>query len=93
MMTQNKARERRSLKYIRLAAHLASQSASVERLRMGLDEIELVVGEPLPDDARLPSWWRNDSKRMHSRAWLTAGWRVERMEIDRGAVVFVRTPD
>lgn len=92
-MTSNKARERRSLKYIRLAAHLAGQSASVRRLRMTLDEIEKVVGEPLPDGARLPSWWRNDSKRMHSRAWLTAGWSVERMEVDRGAVLFIRTSD
>jgi hypothetical protein len=92
-VTQNKARERRSLKYIRLAAHLAAQSTSVTQLRMSLDEIESVVGEPLPDNARLASWWRNDGRRMHSRAWLTAGWSVDRMETDQEAVLFVRTPD
>ena len=43
---------------------------------MTLPEIEEVVGAPLPSNARFPSWWRNDEHRMHSRAWLTAGWKV-----------------
>jgi len=69
--------ERRSLKYIRLAAHLASQPPDVERLTLTLPEIESIVGDELPSTARFPSWWRNDDRRMHSRAWLTAGWRVD----------------
>lgn len=82
--------ERRSLKYIRLAAYLAGQPAAVERLVMTLPEIEEVVGETLPYDARFPSWWRNDERKMHSRAWLTAGWRIDRMEADKGKIEFAR---
>jgi hypothetical protein len=66
-----------SLKYIRLAAYLAGQPADLERLEMSVREIEDLVGGSLPASARFPSWWRNDRRRPHSRAWLLAGWRVE----------------
>ena len=82
-------KERRSLKYIRLAAHLASQPPEVVHLKLTLPEIESIVGEELPLNARFPSWWRNDERRMHSRAWLTAGWRVISLG-DEAEVEFVR---
>ena len=85
--------ERRSLKYIRLAAYLANQPGGVDRLVMSLPEIEEVVGETLPSNARFPSWWRNDDRRMHSRAWLTAGWRVGSMMGETAEVEFVRVQD
>ncbi len=69
-------KHRRSLSYIRLAAHLAGQPERVDEIVMSLHEIEGVIGETLPLNARFPSWWRNDERRMHSRAWLTAGWKV-----------------
>jgi hypothetical protein len=81
---------RRSLKYIRLAAFLAGQPAAVDRLEMSVNEIEAVIGEDLPANARFPSWWRNDDRRMHSRAWLTAGWTVDRMVGGEERVVFAR---
>ncbi|MDQ3940187.1 MAG: hypothetical protein M3238_02425 [Actinomycetota bacterium] len=82
--------ERRSLKYIRLAAHLAGQPPAVDRLTLTLPEIEEIVGESLPPTARFPSWWRNDERKMHSRAWLTAGWRVDQVGSERSEVHFVR---
>jgi hypothetical protein len=84
-------RERRSLKYIRLAAHLAGQPDDVERLQMSIEEIEDVVGEKLPSNARFPSWWRNDHRRMHSRAWMSAGWEVREMAGPHGVILFVRS--
>lgn len=82
--------ERRSLKYIRLAAFLAGQPPGIDRIEMTLPEIEEVVGETLPDNARFPSWWRNDERKMHSRAWLTAGWKVGQMVGDSSSVEFLR---
>jgi hypothetical protein len=82
--------ERRSLKYIRLAAYLAGQPQDIERIVLSLPEIEEVVGDTLPNNARFPSWWRNDDRKMHSRAWLTAGWRVGQMVGESGEVEFVR---
>lgn len=82
--------QRRSLLYIRLAAHLASQPPNVERVELTIPEIEALVDKDLPADARQPSWWRNDPRRMHSRAWLTAGWEVSSMDPATGTVVFLR---
>jgi hypothetical protein len=82
--------ERRTLKYIRLAAYLAGRPDADERVEMSLGEIEDLVGETLPPNARFPSWWRNDDRRMHARAWLTAGWEVVEMRGDDAMVVFVR---
>jgi hypothetical protein len=82
--------ERRSLKYIRLAAYLAGQPPTLNRLTMSLSEIEDLVGIGLPENARFPSWWRNDDRRMHSRAWMVAGWRVEDMRTADHTVVFSR---
>ena len=83
--------ERRSLKYIRLAAFLADQPDTVDRLVMGVPQIEEIVGETLPPGAKFPSWWRNDNHRAHSRAWLTAGWEVAGMDRTAEMVEFVRT--
>jgi hypothetical protein len=82
--------QRRSLKYIQLAAFLAAQPQSVDELTMTLHEIEELIGETLPANARFPSWWRNDQHRMHSRAWLTAGWQVGDMSGKESKVHFVR---
>jgi hypothetical protein len=81
---------RRSLKYIRLAAFLAGQPPGVDRVELTIPEIERLVDHSLPGNSRFPSWWRNDERKMHSRAWLTAGWEVSRLSDDHSTVVFVR---
>ena len=81
---------RRSLKYIRLAAFLAGQPSTIERIEMSIDEIEAVIGEQLPASSRFPSWWRNDDRRMHSRAWLVAGWIVLEIPGAADKIVFTR---
>jgi hypothetical protein len=83
-------KQRRSLKYIRLAAYLASQPAETTSIELTLPEIEALVGEALPPNARFPSWWRNDERRMHARAWITAGWLVTEMVAQDARVVFER---
>jgi hypothetical protein len=83
-------RRRRSLAYIRLAAYLAGQPPEEDRLEMSLGEIEDLVGRPLPATARFPSWWRNDERRTHSRAWMIAGWEVTDVQLERERVVFTR---
>ena len=82
--------ERRSLKYIRLAAYLAGQPDEVKRLTMTLGQVEDIIGARLPANARFPSWWRNDGRRMHSRAWLAAGWEVSAMRSGDATILFAR---
>lgn len=57
---------------------------------MSVGDVEEVVGETLPPNARFPSWWRNDVRRMHARAWLSAGWEVVEMIGQESKVVFAR---
>lgn len=90
MKGANGTQQRRSLKYIRLAAFLAGQPSSITRVEMSIPEVEELLEESLPGNARFPSWWRNDERRMHSRAWLTAGWEVIEMAGEKGTVVFSR---
>lgn len=92
-MQEGKAQSRRSLKYIRLAAFLADQPSNVDHLEMRVEEIENLIGDTLPTNARYPSWWRNDDRKMHARAWLTAGWIVEAMSRADAVVVFARGLD
>ena len=92
-MQEGKAHSRRSLKYIRLAAFLADQPGSIDHLEMSVEEIEELIGESLPTNSRYPSWWRNDDRKMHARAWLTAGWIVEGMNKSAEVVVFTRGRD
>jgi len=87
---EEKIQSRRSLRYIRLAAFLADQPASVDHLEMSVEDIENLIGESLPTNSRYPSWWRNDDRKMHARAWLTAGWIVEGMNKADEVIVFTR---
>lgn len=89
-MSATKA-ERRSLRYIRLAAYLAGRPSEVKELSLTLTEIESLLEASLPEIARFPSWWRNDPNRMHSRAWLTAGWEVEELDGERARVIWRRS--
>ena len=82
--------ERSSLKYIRLAAFLADKPPAENEVVLSLRDIEELIDESLPPSARWPSWWRNDDRKMHSRAWLTAGWKVAEMKGGDSQVVFVR---
>ena len=93
MTSGGNLQERRSLKYIRLAAYLAKQPPEIELVTMTFPELEDILGETLPDTARFPSWWRNDPRKMHSRAWLTAGWEVKGIVEQDERVVFVRLPE
>ncbi|MFP5297532.1 MAG: hypothetical protein ACLGHL_00905 [Actinomycetota bacterium] len=83
--------QRRSLKYIRLAAFFASLDPSMSEIGLSVEEVESLVGQQLPGNARFPSWWRNDNHRMHSRAWLAAGWKVDRMDTESDRIIFTRT--
>ena len=73
-----------------MAAYFAGLPADETEVRLTISEVEELVGQPLPTNARFPSWWRNDEHKMHSRAWLTAGWQVDHMDVDTAEVVFTR---
>jgi len=86
-------RERRfEKKYTPLEQWLRTQADEQTHIRVDFQVIEKIIGESLPPSARQHSnWWANDSTgRSQSNAWLSAGWRVESVDLDAEKVVFRR---
>jgi hypothetical protein len=77
-------------KYDALADHLAD--LRTDRVTLGFDEIDGVVGG-LPRNARADrTWWGNTTNRTRGQAhaWMGVGWRVDRVSLIREEVVFER---
>ena len=78
-------------KYDPLKAFLISSGA--EEVVLGFEEIEALLGAPLPPSKRYPAWWSNNpSNNTMTRVWLAAGYRTERLDIEGGRIVFRRSP-
>lgn len=56
---------------------------------MTFEEIERVIGQPLPPSKQYPAWWSNNaSNNVMTRAWLAAGYKTERVDVAHGRLVF-----
>jgi hypothetical protein len=76
-------------KYDPLRAFLLSSNA--EEVSLRFEEIEALLGAPLPPSQKHPSWWSNNpSNNTMTRVWLEAGYRTERLDVDGRKVVFRR---
>jgi hypothetical protein len=77
-------------KYDALQRHLAAGSLS--EWRASFAEIEAVLDFPLPRSAYVyPAWWSNDpTGHSHSRAWLGAGWKTARVDLQTQQVTFLK---
>ncbi|MHB1854161.1 MAG: DUF7662 domain-containing protein [Acidimicrobiales bacterium] len=54
---------------------------------MTLDQIAEMVGG-LPEAARKARWWTNSALTKQARAWLYAGWKVSRRELNDERLTF-----
>ena len=78
-------------KYDPLKAFLISSTA--EEVVLGFEEIEVLLGTPLPPSKRHPAWWSNNpSNNTMTRVWLAAGYRTERLDLEGRKIVFRRDP-
>ena len=77
-------------KYEPLGRFLKSRGADEAPMRF--DEIEAVIGFPLPPAAgRHPAWWSNNaSNNVMTKVWLEAGFRTERVDLGGRKVVVRR---
>lgn len=75
-----------------LTAYLQSQPGRVDVVKLSFEEIEKIIGEPLPASAYAHrAWWANDSKgHPHSQSWLDAGWRTNYLNRTGKIITFVR---
>lgn len=75
-------------KYYPLHRYL-SQSEQ-EQLVLTVNEIEAMLTIPLPESARTQrAWWSNRSRGgVQAAAWLSAGYKVSQLNLDRGEITF-----
>jgi hypothetical protein len=80
-------------KYLLLTKHLLAVPAATKDLQFRVAEIEGIVRAHLPPEARrFPNWWANQKtgKRPQAFAWMAAGWRVSKVDVDADLVKFSR---
>lgn len=77
-------------KYSTLTDHLAAQAS--DRVPMTFDQIERLLGFPLPPSAhRHRAWWSNNTENnVMTRAWREAGFLTEQVDLGGGRLVFRR---
>ena len=84
----------RSSKYQPLADSLAALPADVARITLRLQQIEMLLGAPLPPSARSRAFWTNArsawSGTVQARAWRRVGWRVAVFDYRAATVTFTR---
>jgi len=89
--TMERYRYKRAGKYQPLTDRLKMEPT--EEITFTFAELEDVLGEPLPRSARKrrPFWGNNNTRHMHAKAWLDAGWKVEKVSLHGEIVTFTRT--
>lgn len=76
-------------KYATLVEHL--QSRGQDRREFTFNQIEKILGFPLPKSAKNHrAWWANSDNHAQARAWMAAGWRTEGLDLKGKKVSFVR---
>jgi len=67
------------------------EANQTEEVALTFEEIEALLGSPLPASRQYPAWWSNNpSNNPMTRVWLDAGYRTERVNTASGKVVFRR---
>ena len=80
-------------KYLPLEEWFRKQSTSAGQLELTFDQIEQILGSPLPKSAiKLTTWWTNIHPKIqsHRTAWLNNGWMVSEFDQPARRVKFVR---
>jgi hypothetical protein len=76
-------------KYEKLGPFLRQQDTS--EISMTFDEVEEVIGHPLPASSRYPAWWSNNPfNNVMTKVWLKVGFKTEQVDIEGRKLVFRR---
>lgn len=80
-------------KYLPLENWFGKQPASSSLIELTFEEVETILGNPLPASAtKLTTWWTNVQPKIqsHRTAWLNHGWVVCEFDQTARRVKFVR---
>lgn len=90
MASSNALKAPTDSRYAPLTAYL--RGVGQPRVAMTFEEIEALVGHPLPASARRHrAWWSNNpTNSVITWAWLAAGYKSEQVDMEAGRLVFRR---
>ncbi|HDD61450.1 MAG TPA: hypothetical protein ENF22_02835 [Chloroflexi bacterium] len=78
-------------KYENLAKYL--EGLDQERVNMTFEEIEDILGEPLPEAAKNRAWWANSASNNHAlNGWLNVGWETSKVNMKEKMLFFTKVP-
>lgn len=81
-------------KYTPLENYLRELPKSQMEVTLRFEEIEGILKTQLPSSAYEDRrWWEHEKEGNHvkARAWLNAGWKIERLNVNEKRVMLVRT--
>ncbi len=82
---------KRGRKYNLLSAFLQKRSGEETGLTLPFEHIEAILERNLPDSARkYREWWANHEGNSQAQGWLSAGWKVDSVDLMREMVTFIR---
>ena len=80
-----------SSRYAPLHKHLANVPKRTKNYEMSFEEITTVMGAALPQSAYdHRAWWANTASHSQALAWISAGWRVEGVDMEKRLITLVR---
>jgi hypothetical protein len=80
-------------KYTPLENYLRGLPESQRVVTLRFEEIERILGSKLPSSAYEDRrWWDHETEGNHvsKRAWASAGWKIESLDVNKKRVKFVR---
>lgn len=78
-------------KYDPLREYLIKRSQNEDHIRISFNEVEGILGEALPKTAHIDRpWWANTHRSNHAKSWLSAGWKVDKVDLKKGVVLFMK---
>ena len=82
-------------KYKLLEDFMRKAPKHVTNITLSFEQIELIIRTSLPRSAyKYRQWWenqKNNIKRPQAKAWMDAGFKVDKVDLHGGLVKFVKT--
>lgn len=80
-----------SSRYAPLHEHLAKVPKDTKSYELGFDEIATIMGGQLPKSAYdHRAWWANTESHSQALAWISAGWKVDGVDLDKQSIHLTR---
>jgi hypothetical protein len=78
-------------KYSPFSRYLLRKAKYASCVTLGFAEIEGIIGDNLPFGAlRTRGWWSNSRHTSQGQAWLSVGWKVKDVDLEKRTVMLMR---